>query len=146
MRLKNKKGFSLIELAIGVVLLGILVGSIAAGAGMTTKMKVQHESDTVNTLLVAARNYLSASQTTYAGVTIAVLETAGYLSNNFNSTTGNSWGAGYTVAPNAADNTKVDITIAAVPSAAIGTSLTNNFSSQATCVYTAAASTWTGTF
>jgi len=142
----NKVGFSLIELAIAVVLLGILVGAVVVGGGMTTKMKVQHESDTVNTLVTAARNYLSASQTTYTGVGIAGLQTSNYIPSTFNATTGNSWGAGYTATVNGTDATKVDITVASVPDAATATLLSNNFSSMATTVYNATSKAWTATF
>ncbi len=142
----NKVGFSLIELAIAVVLLGILVGAVVVGGGMTTKMKVQHESDTVNTLVTAARNYLSASQTTYTGVGIAGLQTSNYLPSTFNATTGNSWGAGYTVAVNGTDATKVDIMVASVPDAAAATLLSDNFSSMATTAYNATSKAWTATF
>jgi len=144
--MNNKKGFSLIELAIAVVLLGILVGAVVVGGGMTTKMKIQHETDTVNTLVVASRNYLSASQTTYTGVGIAGLQTSNYLPGTFNATTGNSWGGAYTVAANGTDATKLDVSVVGIPDATTAGLLTNNFSSMATCVYTVASKTWTGTF
>ena len=149
--LKSNKGFSLIELAISVVLLGILVGAVVVGGGMTTKMKVQHESDTTNTLVTAAKNFLTAAQTTYTGVSIAVLQGNGgaspvYLPTTFNAATGNSWGGAYTVNANAADATKLDVNIAGVPDANTANLLTANFQSMATCAYAAATKTWTATF
>ena len=148
--LKNNKGFSLIELAIAVTLLSILVGAVVVGGGMTTKMKISHESDTVNTLLTAAKNYLNASQTTYTGVSVAVLQGTGgttpvYLPTTFNAATGNSWGGAYTVAADATP-TNVDISVVGVPDAQTAALLTANFSSQATCSYTAASKTWTAIF
>ena len=142
--INNKKGFSLIELAIGVALLAVLVGAVVAGSGMMPKMKVQRESDTVNSLRTAAQNYLTASQTTYTGVSITVLKTAGYLPN-FNSTGTNQWAGNYTVAVNGTTATSVDISLTNVPDAATGTLLTNNFPS-AVCTYTASTKTWTATF
>jgi len=148
--LRNNKGFSLIELAISVTLLGILVGAVVVGGGMTTKMKIQHESDTVNTLLAAAKNYLNASQTTYTGISLAVLQgNSGaapvYLPTTFNTTTGNSWGGAYTVAADATP-TNVDISIVGVPDANTAALLTANFTSMATCSYVAASKTWTAIF
>ena len=144
--LKSEKGFSLVEIAIGVLVVGILIGVVTGGIGMVTKAKVQHESDIVNTLVTAAHNYENASQTTYTGVSISVLQTGNYLSSTFNSTNGNSWGGAYTVAPNATVNTSVDITIGSVPDAPTAAFLTNNFQSLATCVYDTKAQTWTATF
>ena len=150
MRIKNvlrsNKGFSLIEIAIGILIISMLVGSITAVAGMITKAKVQHETDTVNALVSAAHNYLNVSQTTYSGVTLAVLQSDNYLSSALNITSGNSWGGSYTVAPNATVNTSVDITLGNIPDAATATLLTTNFQSLATCVYNTSALTWTATF
>ncbi len=143
---RSNKGFSLIEIAIGVVLLGILVSSVLVGGGMQTKMKVQHESDTVTTLVTAAHNYLSASQTTFTGVSMATLQAATYVPASFNAVNGNSWGGAYSVAANAADSTKVDISIVGVPDQTTATLLTNNFSTQAACAYNAGNKTWVATF
>ena len=144
--LKTNKGFSLIELSIAIVILGILVGAVVVGSGLSTKAKIQHESDTVNTLVTAARNYLNASQTTYTGVGVAGLKTSNYLPSTFNNTTGNSWGGAYTVAANGTDATKVDISLVGVPDATTGTLLSNNFASMATSAYTVATKTWVATF
>ncbi len=143
---KSNKGFSLIELSIAIVILGILVGAVVVGSGLSTKAKIQHETDTMNTLVVAARNYLNASQTTYTGVGIAGLQTSNYLPSTFNATTGNSWGGAYTVAVNGTDATKVDISVVGIPDAATATLLSNNFASMATCAYTVASKTNTCTF
>ena len=143
---KSNKGFSLIELSIAIVILGILVGAVVVGSGLSTKAKIQHETDTMNTLVVAARNYLNASQTTYTGVGIAGLQTSNYLPSTFNATTGNSWGGAYTVAANGTDATKVNISVVGIPDAATATLLSNNFTSMATCAYTVASKTNTCTF
>ncbi len=142
--IRNNKGFSLIELAIGVALLAVLVGAVVAGAGMMPKVKVQRESDTVTVLRTAAQNYLSASQTTYTGVTIAVLKGAGFLPG-FPDVGSNSWGGNYVVAVNGVSANNVDISLTAVPDAATGTALSNNFQS-AVCVYNVGTKTWTATF
>ena len=142
----NNKGFSLIELSIAIVILGILVGAVVVGSGLGTKAKIQHEVDTMNTIIVAARNYLNASQTTYTGIGIAGLQTSNYLPSTFNATTGNSWGGAYTVAVNGTDATKVDISVVGIPDAATATLLSNNFASMATCAYTVASKTNTCTF
>ena len=143
---RNKKGFSLIELSIAIVILGILVGAVVVGSGLGTKAKVQHETDTVNTLVTAARNYLTASQTTYTGVSITVLGTANYLPTSFTSTTTDSWGGVYGVAVDAT-STQVDITVASVPNAATATLLSNNFANTAVSTsYNATTLVWTGVF
>ncbi|MBF0331011.1 MAG: type II secretion system protein [Candidatus Omnitrophica bacterium] len=144
--LKRNKGFSLIELAISIGLIAVLLGVVAAGGGMMNKCRIQRESQAVDNLRLAAQNYLSGQNLTYAGVTVAALKTGGYLPGNFDPVKSNSFGGGYTVAPNAADNTKIDIALASIPESA-ATALSDMLKSKAEVTsYDNTSRVWTATF
>jgi hypothetical protein len=134
------------ELAISVGLMAILVGVVAAGGGMMNKCRVQREVQAVDNLRLASQNYLTGPNLTYTGISISALKTAGLLPNNFDPEGANSFAGDYTVSVNELDNTKVEIALANVPSAA-ATDLTNAFRAKAQgTTYDTASKLWTGTF
>ncbi|MBF0619836.1 MAG: prepilin-type N-terminal cleavage/methylation domain-containing protein [Candidatus Omnitrophica bacterium] len=146
MKRLNNKGFSLMELAITVGLMAVLVGVVAAGGGMMAKCRVQREAEAIESLRVAAQNYLSSQNLTFSGISITALKTAGLLPANFDPLKANSFGGDYTVAANAADNTRVDIALANVSDTA-GTELINVFKAKANATtYDKASKLWTATF
>lgn len=143
---RYNRGFSLMELAIAVGLMGVLVSVVAAGGGMMNKCRLQREAQAVDSLRIAAQNYLSGQNLTYTGVSVGTLKTAGLLPNNFDPALANSFGGDYTVAANAADNTRVDIALASVPASA-GAELTSTFLSRAEATnYDQAGKVWKATF
>ncbi len=142
----NRKGFSLVELAIALGLVSVLVGIVAAGGGMITKTRVQREAEAVDNLRLAAQNYLSSSNLTYAGISVAALKTAGLLPASFDPAASNAFGGDYAVVANSSDNTKVDITLAGIPAAA-STELVAAFRGKAEAAsYDATTKVWKGTF
>jgi len=144
--MKKNKGFSLMELAIAVGLIAVLVGVVAAGGGMMGRCRVQRETQAVDNLRLASQNYLAPPNLTYSGVSIAALKSAGLLPNNFDPEGSNSFSGDYAVAANTEDSTKVDISLANVPSQA-ATDLTNAFKAKADATaYDATSKQWTGTF
>jgi prepilin-type N-terminal cleavage/methylation domain-containing protein len=144
--MKKNKGFSLMELAIAVGLIAILVGVVSSGGGMMGRCRVQRETEAVDSLRLASQNYLTPPNLTYSGVSIPALKTAGLLPNNFDPAGSNGFGGDYTVAVNSADNTKVDIALANVPSSA-ATDLSHAFQAKADATaYDAASRLWTATF
>lgn len=145
-RNRNEKGFSLMELALAVGLIAVLVGVVAAGGGMMNKCRIQREAQAVDNLRLAAQNYLAGPNLTYAGVSVASLQTAGLLPANFDPLNSNSFGGDYTVGANAGDDTKVDIALANIPEAA-GTDLTGAFQAKAQATsYDKTSKLWTATF
>jgi prepilin-type N-terminal cleavage/methylation domain-containing protein len=144
--MKRNKGFSLMELAIAVGLIAILVGVVAAGGGMMGKCRVTRETQAIDSLRVASQNYLTPPNLTYADISIGDLKTAGLLPNSFDPSGSNGFGGDYSVAANAADNTKVDISLANIPSTA-ATDLTSAFQAKADATsYDASTKQWTATF
>ncbi len=146
-RTVSNKGFSLVELAIGLAVITVLILSISLSSGIRDNAKVQAASQSVSALRLAAENYLAAGNMNYAGMTIATLKTSNLLPTSFTGTTANPWGGNFTITPNAASsNTKVDIAMTAVPSAD-STKLTNYFTnSTSATAYDATSKTWTATF
>lgn len=144
--MKRNKGFSLMELAIAVGLIAILVGVVSAGGGMMGRCRVQRETEAVDNLRLASQNYLTPPNLTYTGISIPVLKTSGLLPGSFDPAGTNGFGGDYSIMVNAADNTKVDIALANVPSHA-ALDLTNAFKGKAdTATYDAASKLWKATF
>jgi prepilin-type N-terminal cleavage/methylation domain-containing protein len=143
---KNKRGFSLIELAIAVGLITVLIGVVAAGGGMMNKCRLQRETEAVNNLRLASQNYIAAPSLTYAGISITALKAAGLLPNSFDPLKANSFGGDYAVVANSADNTKVDIALANIPSG-VSAELTAMFAAKAEAItYDAGSRSWKATF
>jgi prepilin-type N-terminal cleavage/methylation domain-containing protein len=143
---KMNKGFSLVELAIGLAILTVLILSISLSSGVKENARVQSASQSVRALRSAAESYLSAGNVNYSGVTLTVLKTNNLLPASLSGTGTNPWGGNYTVGPNATLNTQADIALTAVPSTE-ATKLTSYFNNSANAsVYDATTKTWTATF
>ncbi len=144
-RLSNR-GFSLVELAIGLAVITVLILSISLSSGIRDNAKVQSASQSISALRLAAENYLASGNMNYTGMTIATLKTNNLLPSSFTGTTANPWGGNFSITPNAANNTRVDIALTAVPTAE-STKLTNYFTnSSSASTYDATSKTWTATF
>jgi hypothetical protein len=110
------------------------------------KCRVQREVQAVDSLRLAAQNYLTGQNLTYAGVSVASLKSGGYLPNNFDPASSNSFGGDYTVEPNASDDTKIDIALANIPDFA-ATALSDTLRSKAEAtVYDNGSKVWKATF
>jgi hypothetical protein len=108
--------------------------------------RIQSATTSIRTLRTATENYLSNGNLNYTGISVTTLQTANLLPTNFTPTGSNPWGGNFTVGPNAADSTHVDISLTSL-SQAQATKLTNYFSNNATSiVYDGAKSAWTVTF
>ena len=115
-RLMNRKAFTLIELAIVMVIIGILVAVLIPALGMRDKANIAKAKGEIRSLHAGALGYLSAGRTTFTGVDIETMVDDGHLPAQFGDGTGsNPWGGDYTVAVNATDATKVDIALTLVP-------------------------------
>ncbi|MBF0490610.1 MAG: type II secretion system protein [Candidatus Omnitrophica bacterium] len=144
--MNNKKGFSLVELAIGLAVVTILILAVSVSAGIRDNARIQSAATTIRTLRTAAENYLSNGNLNYAGMSLSTLQTANLLPTNFSATGTNPWGGNFSIVPNSADNTKVDIALTALNQTQ-STKLTNYFNNNASSIaYDAAKTTWTVTF
>jgi prepilin-type N-terminal cleavage/methylation domain-containing protein len=142
----NRKGFSLMELAITVGLMAVMAGVVAAGGGMMDKCRLQREIEAVRNLQVAGQNYLSMKNLNYAGVSIEALKTEGLLPASFDPVKANSFGGDYAVGANSDDNTRIDIALTNVPERA-GSELAEGFrSSSESVTYDKDGKIWTVTF
>ena len=59
-KLTQKEGFTLIELAIGIAIVAVLILAVGTGSGIRGNASVQSATKSVNTLRVAAENYIAA--------------------------------------------------------------------------------------
>ncbi len=112
---KNQKGFSLIEVAMAMGVVAVFLGVVTAGGGMMKSARVQREANAIDSLRLAAQNYLSSSYLTYKGISIDILKERGFVALAFEAEKSNSFGGDYVVNVNQSDDTKVDIALAAIP-------------------------------
>lgn len=144
----DKKGFSLVELAIGLAVITILILAISASAGIRDNARVQAAANSIETLRSAAENYIvSTGEMDYSSLTVAALQANNLLSANFDATKSNPWGGSFSVAPNAANSTHFDIALGGLNQAA-GDKLISYFKNHAysTPTYDPKKTTWIATF
>ena len=141
----SQKGFSLVELAIGLAVVAILILAISMSSGIRDNARAQSAANSVQTLRCAAENYLATGKLNYAGLTIDALKTARLLPGSFTATGTNPWGGDFTIAANT-DNTRFDISLGNLPKADADklTAYFNNSASAA--VYDESKSAWIVTF
>ena len=145
-RIRNNKGFSLIELAIGIAVVTILILGVAASGGIRDNARIQAAAGSVRTLRSAAENYLSNGNLNFSGLSVAALQSTNLLPINFDPTNSNPWGLSFGIAPNSSDNTRFDITMN-VPKKSQADKLSTYFkSSAASSAYDESKATWTATF
>ena len=139
----NKSGFTLIELVLVISIIAILIMAVGLTSGIRDNAKVNSAAQSIRTLRTAAENYIAAGNMTYTGITIAGLQTSGYLPAGFTATGSNPWGGNYLIAVNS-DPGKVDISLTAVTSTAATRLSTLFANSAAATAYSS--TTWTATF
>lgn len=144
--IKNKKGFSLVEMAIALGLIALLVGVVSAGGGMMGRTRVQRENKAVENLWLASQNYLSIRNLTYTGISVTALKTLNLLPSTFEPLAANSYGGDYSIGANPVDPTRVDISLANIPVSVAG-DLSDSFKGKAESTsYDAGNKVWKGTF
>lgn len=139
----KKSGFTLIELVLVISIVALLLMAVGVTSGVRENARVHAAAESVKTLRTAAESYIAAGSMTYTGITVAGLQTAGYLPANFSATGSNPWGGNYAIAPNT-DPSRVDISLTSV-SATSSTRLSALFANSAQAT-NYASNTWTATF
>jgi prepilin-type N-terminal cleavage/methylation domain-containing protein len=141
--MNNKKGFTLIELVLVISIVALLLMAIGLTSGVKENARVHAAAESVKSLRTAVESYIAAGNMTYTGVSIAGLQTAGYLPANFSATGSNPWGGNYSIAVDS-DPNKVDISLTGVSSTA-GSRLSALFVNSASAT-NYSSNTWTVTF
>jgi len=139
----KKSGFTLIELVLVISIVALLLMAVGVTSGVRENARVHAAAESVKTLRTAAESYIAAGSMTYTGITVAGLQTAGYLPANFSATGSNPWGGDYAIAANS-DASRVDISLTSV-SATSSTRLSALFANSAQAT-NYASNTWTATF
>ena len=146
MRRKNNKGFSLVELAIGLAVITVLILAVSMSSGIRDTARQQSAVDSVQALRSASESYLASGKLNYASVSFTELKNGNFLPANFNASGTNPWGGNFTLGVNSSNNTRVDITLTSVASAD-NTKLTTFFNNIAlNTSYDTTGKTWTATF
>lgn len=112
--MKNNKGFSLVELAIGLAVITVLVLAISMSSGLRNNARIQSATQSIQTLRSAAESYLTIGHLNYAGLSIDNLKKGNLLPSNFDATKANPWGGSYTVGANGSNNTQFNIVLSTV--------------------------------
>ena len=140
---RAKKGFTLIELVLVISIVALLLMAIGLTSGVRENARVHAAAESVKTLRTASESYIAAGNMTYAGITIAGLQTAGYLPASFSATGSNPWGGNYSIAADS-DPNKVDISLTGVSTTA-SARLSSLFTNSASAT-SYASDTWTAIF
>ena len=141
--MRNKKGFTLIELVMVISIVALLLMAIGLTTGVKENARVHAAAESVKTLRTAAESYIAAGNMTYVGITIAGLQTAAYLPATFTATGSNPWGGDYSIAADT-DPNKVDISLTSVSETA-ASRLSALFANSASAT-NYSSDTWTAIF
>ena len=141
--MRNKKGFTLIELVLVISIVALLLMAIGLTSGVKENARVHAAAESVKTLRTAAESYIASGNMTYTGISVSGLQTAGYLPASFVAAGSNPWGGDYSIAANS-DPNMVDISLTGVSSTG-GSRLSALFTNSAAAT-TYASDTWTVTF
>ncbi len=145
MFLKSNKGFSLVELAIGLAVVTVLVLAVSMSSGLRDNARLQSAVNSVQTLRSAAENYLVSGKINYSGLSVDSLKTAKILPGAFSGAGVNPWGGNFTVAPSA-DPTRFNIALTNV-GADDSKKLSDYFKNNASATdFDAEKKTWSVTF
>lgn len=141
--IRNRGGFSLIELVLVISIIAFLIMAVGLTSGVRENAKVHSACESVKALRTAAESYIAAGNMTYTGITVSGLQTLGYLPASFSAVGSNPWGGNYAIAPNT-DTNKVDISLTGISSPAAARLSALFANSAAATNY--ASNTWTITF
>jgi prepilin-type N-terminal cleavage/methylation domain-containing protein len=146
-KLSEKKGFTLLELIVVMVIITIIASQIIASfKGASDSGRIAAALNSIKAIQTAAMNYFNNNGGSCTGISVTTLVSGKYLPGTFTGTNANPWGGNYTVAVNASDATKFDLSMTSIPQAD-ATLLNNDLANSAQAVsYVASSSTWTGTF
>ena len=146
MQRTNSRGFSLVELAIGLAVITVLILAVSMSSGIRDSARVQSAADSVQALRSAAENYLAGGKSNYTGLSTEALKSAKLLPDNFNASGTNPWGGDFVVNPNPASPTRFDISLSSLAKTD-GDKLTSYFNNSANAAaYDQSKTTWTVTF
>jgi type II secretory pathway pseudopilin PulG len=139
-------GFTLIELGFVLVVVMLLIAVVAiAFTTQRDRAEVKLAVDGINGLYLGAADW-QMSRPNYTGVSCTVLVAQGRLPAILgNCSASNPWGGNYTVAANASNAARVDITLTSVPSGP-GAQLVDKLTPIAAATPTYTAGTFTVTF
>lgn len=144
--LHSKRGFSLVELAIGLAVVTVLILAVSMSAGIRDNARVQSAANSVQTLRSAAENYLAVGKLNYTGISIDALKASKLLPDNFVGTQTDPWGGDFSVAANASSSARFDISLSGLAKADAD-KLTSYFNNSASAIaFDQSKSTWTVTF
>ncbi len=145
MKKTNQKGFSLVELAIGLAVVAILILAVSMSSGIQDNARVQSAANSVQSLRSAAENYLVSGKVNYTGISLDALKTSKFLPDNFNAIGTNPWGGNFILDPNS-DTTRYDISLSGLKQQDADKLAAYFASSASKTVFDASAGTWTVTF
>jgi prepilin-type N-terminal cleavage/methylation domain-containing protein len=146
-RLSNKKGFTLLELIVVMVIITIIASQVIASfKGASDNGRVAAALNSIKAIQTAAMGYFNNNGGSCTGISVAVLVGGNYLPGTFTGINANPWGGSYTVAVNANNSTQFNLSMTNI-SQTNATTLNNALQNSAQAVnYVATSSTWTGTF
>ena len=146
-KLANKRGFTLLELIVVMVIITIIASQVIASfKGAADNGRVAAALNSIKSIQTAAMSYFNSNGGSCAGISVANLVAGNYLPGTFTGTNANPWGGNYSVAVNANNSSQFNLTMTNI-SQADATLLNNDLQNSAQAVnYVASSSTWSATF
>jgi len=146
-RLKNQKGFTLLELIVVMIIIIVIASQVLASfKGASANGRIAAAMNSIKSIQTASMNYFNNNGGNFTGISVSSLVSGNYLPGAFTGTGSNPWGGNYTIAVNGNNNTQFNLTMTNV-SQTDATTLNSNLQNSAQAVnYVASSSTWTGTF
>ena len=141
----NKKGFSLVELAIGLAVVAVLILAVSVSSGIQDNARVQSAANSIRALRSAAENYLVSGKVNYAGVSVDALKTSKFLPDNFVVAGTNPWGGNFALVPNS-DATRFDISLLGLKQQDADRLSAYFAGSSSKTAFDASSGAWTATF
>lgn len=141
--MKNKGGFTLIELVLVISIIAVLLMAVGLTSGIRENAKVHSAAESIKALRTAAESYVAFGNMTYNGISINGLQMLGYLPGGFSATGSNPWGGDYDIASDP-DPNKVDIFLTSVSD--YGAAMLSALFANSASTTNYSSNTWTATF
>ena len=142
-RTGSTKGFSLLEMIIVMVIMGTMAMVVVNNTkGSSESGQVTSALQSINAIQTASMQWFADNGNTFTGISVAKLVSSKFLGDAFTGTKANPWGGDYSVAANAADAARVDLTLTGVSAGAAGKLSTALAKKGLSGVYTAGSNTY----
>jgi Tfp pilus assembly protein FimT len=115
--LKRRRGFSLAEIALGIVIMGVIIGAVLAFGGDLKKAATKlNSTESILNLTTSAMSCMERKGfNNFENITIDFMREEGCVPEGFTGIGVNPYGGDYSIGPDSSDNTLLVVTLTNVP-------------------------------